>query len=104
MKTKFTTIIAIAALLISTNITNVKADNGAIELTAVGNIDKIEASGNVDVYIVNGDQDAVKVYDDFYGENAVVKNVDGVLHIASYSSDKLIWRSASGKVIRNKCK
>ena len=89
MKTQFATIIAAVALFVSTNITIAKADNGAVELTQVGNINKIEASGNVDVYLVNGDYDAVKVYDDYYSGNAVVKNEDGVLHIASYASEKL---------------
>ncbi|MGY3212257.1 GIN domain-containing protein [Mucilaginibacter sp. HD30] len=89
MKTQITTIIAAVALLVSTNITHAKADNGAVELTQVGDISKIEASGNVDVYLVNGDYDAVKIYDDYYGGNAVVKNEDGVLRIASYASEKL---------------
>jgi hypothetical protein len=91
MKTQFATIIAAVALLVSTNITNAKADNGAaVELPKVGTISKIEASGNVDVYLVNGDYDAVKVYDDYYGGNAVVQNDEGVLRIASYETDKLI--------------
>jgi hypothetical protein len=90
MKTQFATIIASLALLVSTNITNAKADNGAVELPKVGNISKIEASGNVDVYLVNGDYDAVKIYDDYYGGNAVVQNEDGVLRIASYATEKLI--------------
>ena len=74
MKTQFATIIAAVALLVSTNIPNAKADNGAaVELTKVGAINKREASGNVDVYLVNGDYDAVKVYDDYYAGNAVVQ-------------------------------
>ncbi len=90
MKTKFTTIIALAALFVSTNITKVKADNGSVELTEVGAISKIEANGNVDVYLVNGDHDAVKVYNDYYSNNAVVSNVEGVLRIASYATEKLV--------------
>ncbi|PJJ79214.1 GIN domain-containing protein [Mucilaginibacter auburnensis] len=98
MKTKFTTIIATVALLLSTStltFAGVKTDdNGAAvtstELKQVGKIDAIEASGNVDVYIMNGDNDAVKVYSDYYGENAVVQNEDGVLRIASYGNDKLM--------------
>lgn len=90
MKTQFATIIAAVALLVSTNITNAKADNGAVELPKIGDISKIEASGNVDVYLINGDYDAVKVYDDYYSGNAVVQNEDGVLRIASYAADKLV--------------
>jgi|SRR5215217_6137074 len=98
MKTKFTTIIAAVALLVSTStltFAGVKTDdNGAAvtstEIKGIGKINAIEANGNVDVYIMNGDYDAVKVYSDYYGENAVVQNVDGVLHIASYTEDKLM--------------
>ena len=96
MKTQFATIIATVALFVSTTgitLANTKTDNGNIVLTEVktiGKIDAIEASGNVDVYLVNGDYDAVNVYSDYYGENAVVKNEKGVLHIASYAADKLV--------------
>jgi len=96
MKTKFTTIVATVALLLSTTcvtFANTKTDNGSLiatEIKTVGNIDAIVASGNVDVYLVNGDYDAVKVYSDYYGKNAVIKNEDGVLSIASYAPDKLI--------------
>jgi len=90
MKTKFATTIAAVALLISTSFTNAKAHNGPVELTQVGNINKIEASGNVEVYITNGKEDGVKIYNDYYGDNALVQNVDGVLRIASYKTDALI--------------
>lgn len=98
MKTKFTTIIAAVALLVSTStltFADVKTDGNdtaitSTEIKEIGKIDAIEASGNVDVYIMNGDYDAVKVYSDYYGENAVVQNVDGVLRIASYTEDKLM--------------
>lgn len=89
MKTKIAILIALVALLIC-NITYAKADNGAVELNKVGTISKIEASGNVDVYLVNGDNDAVKIYDNYYGENALVQNDGGVLRITSYDTDKLV--------------
>ena len=89
MKTKIAILIALVALIVL-NISYAKANDGAVELTKVGAINKIEASGNVDVYLVNGDYDAVKVYDDYYSGNAVVQNEDGVLRIASYATDKLV--------------
>ncbi len=89
MKTKFTTIIATVALLIST-ITIAKANDGAVTLTSAGPINKIEASGNVEVYITNGKEDGIKVYNDYFGENAMVQNEDGTLRIASYKNDALI--------------
>ncbi|MFD0749103.1 GIN domain-containing protein [Mucilaginibacter calamicampi] len=93
MKTKFSTIIAAIVLLISSTtyaFASTKADGGAVTLTEVGSISKIEASGNVEVYITNGKQDGVKVYNDYYGDNALVQNEDGVLRIASYKTDALI--------------
>jgi hypothetical protein len=89
MKTKIAILILLVALIIC-NITLAKADNGAVELNQIGTFNKIEASGNVDVYLVNGDYDAVKVYDNYYGENAVVQNEKGVLRIASYDTEKLV--------------
>ena len=93
MKTQFATIIAAVALLIgSTTQTFAKTtnDNGAVNLTEVGNINKIEASGNVEVYITNGKEDGVKIYNDYYGDNALVQNQNGVLRIASYKTDALV--------------
>jgi|GEM_PF-1564755 len=97
MKTQFATIIATVALLVGTTtltFANNKTDNGgSVTSTAIptnGNIDAIDVSGNVDVYLVNGDYDAVNIYSDYYGQNAVVKNNNGVLSIASYSADKLV--------------
>ncbi|PJJ84802.1 GIN domain-containing protein [Mucilaginibacter auburnensis] len=89
MKTKFTTIIATVALLIST-ITIAQANDDAVTLTSAGHINKIEASGNVEVYITNGKEDGVKVYNDYYAQNAMVQNEDGTLRIASYKNDALI--------------
>ncbi|MFD0749376.1 GIN domain-containing protein [Mucilaginibacter calamicampi] len=96
MKTQFATIITTVALFVSTTtltFANTKTEGGNLvstEIKTAGKIDAVEASGNVEVYLVNGDYDAVNVYSDYYGENAVVKNEQGVLHIASYAADKLV--------------
>lgn len=93
MKTKFATIIVAAALLIGTStltFANTKADDGAVTLSDSGHISKIEASGNVEVYITNGKEDGVKIYNDYYGENAMVQNDEGTLRIASYKTDALV--------------
>nr|WP_294790102.1 DUF2807 domain-containing protein [uncultured Mucilaginibacter sp.] len=93
MKTKFTAIIASIALILSTTtltFANTKTDGGAVTLTETGHINKIEASGNVEVYITNGKEDGVKIYNDYYGDNAVVQNESGVLRIASYKTEALV--------------
>ena len=90
MKTKIAILIALV-ILIFTTISNAKTtDNGAVTLTQASHISKIEASGNVEVYLVNGYYDAVKVYHNYYSQNAFVQNEDGVLRIASYATDKLV--------------
>jgi hypothetical protein len=95
MKTTIATLITV--LTIITNVSLTKAgvvDNnpkytGPVNV-AVNNISKIEASGNVEVYITAGDKDDVKVYDKYYSQNALVQGKDGVLRISSYSKDKLV--------------
>src|ERR1700743_2669797 len=94
MKTKNLTLIALFAVIFGTatvaKATTIAGSNDITVLTNVGNISKIEASGNVEVYITNGDKDQVKIFDNYYTKNALVQSKDGVLRIASYSNSKLI--------------
>jgi hypothetical protein len=96
MKTRIITLITMVAVVLSTtNFTYAatKATNsndGVTVLTEVSNINKIEASGNVEVYITNGDKDQVKVYNNYYAQNALIQDKDGVLRISSYDADKLV--------------
>lgn len=93
MKTKFTTLIASVALLLSTTTISLAAsknNNDIVALTEVGNISKIEASGNVEVYVTSGAKDGVTIYDNYYGQNAMVQNDNGILRIASYKNEKLV--------------
>jgi hypothetical protein len=59
-------------------------------LTDVNNISEIEVHGNVQVYLTTGNEDKVKVYDNYYAENALVQEQNGVLRITSYTTDKLV--------------
>lgn len=93
MKTRIITLITLVTALSTTSITyaSTKAANNQVTvLTGITNINKIEASGNVEVYITNGDKDEVKVYDNYYAQNALVQNKDGVLRISSYKPEKLV--------------
>jgi hypothetical protein len=94
MKTRIVTLITLLTIVLSVTITNAatKNDGGnqAAVLVATNNINKIEASGNVEVYITNGDKDQVKVYDKYYAENALVQDKNGVLRISSYNKEKLV--------------
>lgn len=90
MKTKIITLITLVTVLATTSLTYAANKNQAIVLATSTTINKIEASGNVEVYITNGDKDQVKVYDDYYAQNALVQDRDGVLRISSYKADKLV--------------
>lgn len=64
-------------------------------LSGIKNISEIEVHGNVQVYLTSGDQDKVTVYNNYYGQNALVQEEKGILRITSYNTDKLVvWVTA----------
>ena len=68
----------------------------ATVLTEVNNINVIEVHGNVEVYVSNGNADQVKVYNEYYSDNAMVQDSKGTLRIASYGNQKLtVWVTAN---------
>lgn len=104
MKTKFFSAIAVAAVVlgISTSTYASVKDSAAKDaevsttLTNVSNISKIEVYGNVEIYLSDGNNDQVKVYNRYYAESALVQNNKGVLRISSYSAQKLVvWITAN---------
>lgn len=100
MKTKIFTVITLAALVLATSKTTfaatTKDNNISTVLTDVKNISKIEVRGNVELYVSDGANDHVKVYNRYYSESAMVQNQNGVLRIASYKKDKLVvWVTAA---------
>lgn len=92
MKTQVITIVAIVALAFGT----VKVSNAATKhntvtvLEKVSKINNIEVHGNVQVYVSDGPADQVKVYNDYYAENALVQSQNGTLRISSYKAEKLV--------------
>jgi len=99
MKTILSTIATIL-LIVSSLSSNTFAANKKANKTAevaattllenVSNINKIEVHGNVQLYVTNGLNDKVKVYDNYYNQNALVQEQDGVLRISSYKNEKLV--------------
>jgi len=94
MKTKFFAIITILALAgglsNSTFATEKNTQPGAVVLSDVNNINKIEVRGNVELYVSAGTTEQVKVYNKYYAESALVQSSKGVLRIASYTKEKLV--------------
>jgi len=66
------------------------------QLADVSNISEIEVHGNVQLYLSDGSANQVKVYNNYYSENALVQDENGVLRITSYSPEKLVvWVTAN---------
>ncbi|MGZ3778354.1 MAG: GIN domain-containing protein [Mucilaginibacter sp.] len=99
MKTSILTFaIALSALIGVSNTTRAAAEgkDAVTILTQASPVSKIEVRGNVELYVSDGPTDQVKVYNQYYSENAVVQGQDGLLRIASYGDQKLvIWVTSS---------
>jgi hypothetical protein len=91
-----TSILTLAfALIALTGVSNIaRAAAPGKEVVTVLNqqapISQIEVRGNVELYVSDGAEDQVKVYNNYYSENAVVQGLDGTLRIVSYSDQKLV--------------
>jgi len=101
MKTTILTIALLTATILGTS-NSTFAATGKTEaattttLTNVSNISEIEIRGNVELYVSAGTADQVKVYNNYYSNNALVQDDKGVLRIASYSTQKLtVWVTAN---------
>jgi hypothetical protein len=58
-------------------------------LSSIKNINKIVISGNVELILIQGTEEYVKVYNDYYANNAFVQHRDGQLRISSFGKEKL---------------
>jgi hypothetical protein len=92
MKTQVITIAAIIALAFGTvNVSNAATKvNAATVLENVSKINNIEVRGNVQVFVSAGTADKIKVYNNYYGEDALVQSQNGTLRISSYTNQKLV--------------
>lgn len=100
MKTLILTAALSLATVVGISNTTFAADGNATKtatvLTQVSNISAIEVHGNVELFVSDGTADQVKVYNEYYSDNAMVQDAKGTLRIASYSNQKLtVWVTAS---------
>lgn len=99
MKTAFLTIFT--ALVLASGIANstyasTTKNQEFTVLTDISAINKIEVYGNVQLFISDGSADQVKVYNQYYGESALIQSRNGVLRISSYKTEKLVvWVTAA---------
>ena len=84
-------LITLVFAISATTFAHATSNNNVITvLSNIGNINKIEARGNVEVFISTGDKDEAVVSNNYYAENAFIQNVNGVLRISSYKDQKLV--------------
>jgi carbonic anhydrase len=101
MKTRIFSLIAIAAVVLGVSNTTLAAtkDSAANSevstVLKVSKINKIEVRGNVELYVTDGADDQVKVYNRYYSESALIQNNNGTLRISSFADQKLVvWVKA----------
>ncbi|MDO3628261.1 DUF2807 domain-containing protein [Mucilaginibacter sp. BT774] len=102
MKTRIFSLIAIAAVVLGVSNTTLAAtkdsaaNNSEVStVLKVSKISKIEVRGNVELYITDGSDDQVKVYNRYYSESALIQNNNGTLRISSFADQKLVvWVKA----------
>ena len=102
MKTRIFSLIAIAAVVLGVSNTTLAAtkdsaaNNSEVStVLKVSKISKIEVRGNVELYITDGAEDQVKVYNRYYSESALIQNNNGTLRISSFADQKLVvWIKA----------
>jgi hypothetical protein len=93
MKTIILTFAIVATIFGTTTFANAATNNNntvQTTLSNIGNINKIEVRGNVEVYVSNGTKDEVTVNNNYYAESALVQDENGVLRISSYKAEKLV--------------
>jgi carbonic anhydrase len=102
MKTRIFSLIAIAAVVLGVSNTTLAAtkdsaaNNSEVStVLKVNKINKIEVRGNVELYVTDGADDQVKVYNRYYSESALIQNNNGTLRISSFADQKLVvWVKA----------
>ncbi len=104
MKTTFLTLIAALTLTIGTSsfATAQTTQNGAVVLSDIKAISKIEARGNVEVFVTNGTKDGVKVYGEYYSTGALVQQEKGgMLRVTNYDKNQKLVVEVTVSDLRN---
>lgn len=76
-------------VLTSTTMITKADDNKVTVLADVKKVNKINVSGNVELILVQSADESVKVYDNYYTNNALVQQKNGELRVSSYNKEML---------------
>ena len=80
---------AIVTIVSNTSFSAIKDQNSTV-ISEAKNFNKIEVRGNVEVYLMDGNENSVKTFNNYYGESALVQNQNNTLRISSYTKDALV--------------
>lgn len=93
MKTSIKSLIALAitTVTLTASTLSVKASdpNQVTVLAQAKKVNKINVSGNVELILVQSADESVKVYDNYFANNALVQEKDGELRISSFNKETL---------------
>ena len=95
MKTSIKTIIAttLTAIVLTTTSAfaadKIATGKTVTVLSEIKAFNKIKVSGNVELILVQGTEQGVKVYDNYYSKNALVQQKNGELFISSFDKETL---------------
>ncbi|SFH10813.1 GIN domain-containing protein [Pedobacter insulae] len=76
-------------VLTSTAMISKANDHKVTVLSDVKKVNRIDVTGNVELILVQSAEESVKVYSDYYTNNALVQQKDGELRVSSYNTEKL---------------
>ena len=84
-------VLAFVVIFISSSKKARAADKNILvtEFKDVKHINKLVLIGNVDVYLTQGNEENLKVYDNYYKKNALVQWENGELRITSFDKERL---------------
>jgi len=85
------TVMAFVVIIISSSKKTKAADKNMVvtELKDVRNIHKVSIMGNVELFLTQGVEENLKVYNNYYSKNALVQWENGELRISSFENEKL---------------
>ncbi|MXV16186.1 GIN domain-containing protein [Hufsiella ginkgonis] len=88
-KMKAIALLAMAMCMTTGTILAAGQNENITYLENVKNIRKISVTGNVELLLMQDAKESLKVYDNYYGKNAMVQLEEDELRIASYGTEKL---------------
>lgn len=89
MKTSIKTLVLLFIISLVLGFTSLAFASSNVVNLPIKNIKKINVSGNVELIVVQGVNEGVSVYNDYYLNNALVQKEDDELRITSYQKEKL---------------